>query len=308
MLSRVADNLYWFGRYLQRAENTARLILVHANLLLDLPRKIKLGWAPMIEIVGADAVFSELYKETSEADVVRFMTVDERNPGSILASLSSAREMMRTTRDTMPQEVWERLNDLHLSLRERVKRSLSRARRQDLLQGAIDGTLHIYGILNSTMSRDVGFHFLRLGFCLEQADMTTRIMDVRSVSLIQTPAGDPVPYQNIQWMSVLRSLTAYQMYRRHVRHRVTGAGVLRFLLQDRQFPRSVAFCLAQIGATLPRLPPQRSVERAMERTLALIHDANLNQLVEAGLHEFIDEMQIGLGNIHEAISSAYFRH
>lgn len=306
MLSRVADNLYWFGRYLQRAENTARLVLVHDNLLLDLPRKVTLGWAPLTAIIGAEESFKALYDEATQANVVRFLTVDPRHPASILTSLSSAREILRTSRDTMPQEVWERLNDLHMDLKARGERGLVRPRRQDLLQGVVDGSLNIYGILTSSMSRDVGFQFLRMGTSLEQADMTTRILDVRSTSLIRNES-DLGPYQNIQWMSVLRSLTAYQMYRRHVRHRVTGGAVLRFLLQDRQFPRSVAFSLALIGSTLPHLPNHRSVERALERITALVHDANIEKLLETGLHEFIDEVQIGLGALHGAISAAYFK-
>lgn len=308
MLSRVADDLYWFGRYLQRAENTARLVQVHDNLLLDLPRKITLGWAPLTAIVGADEIFKTLYDDSTQANVCRFLIVDPRYHGSILASLRSAREILRTTRDTMPQDVWDRLNNLHMDLQARGERGLVRSRRQDLLQRVIDGSLHIYGILTSTISRDVGFQFLRMGTSLEQADMTTRILDVRSTNLIRSSSPDLRPYENIQWMSVLRSLTAYQMYRRHVRHRVTGPAVLRFLLQDRQFPRSVAFCLALIGSTLPRLPSHRSVERALERMSALVHDANIEKLLETGLHEFIDEVQIGIAALDQAISAAYFKH
>jgi uncharacterized alpha-E superfamily protein len=115
------------------------------------------------------------------------------------------------------------------------------------------------------------------------------------------------PFQNIQWMSVLRSLTGYQMYRRHVRSRVSGPGVLRFLLQNREFPRSVTFCLGMIGSTLPHLPQNRNVERCLWRVRALVQDANIDRLVERGFHEFIDEIQIGLGELHDALAQAYFR-
>jgi uncharacterized alpha-E superfamily protein len=308
MLSRVADNLYWFGRYLQRAENTARVVNVHANLLLDLPRKVQFGWAPLVEIFGADEIFREHYTEYSEANVVRFLLLDARNPGSILSSLNAAREILRTTREHIQREVWEKLNDLHYFVQERGETALTRSKRQEFLNRITDGTQLLYGMLASNMSHDVGFQFLRIGTNLEQADMTTRIIDVRSSNLISTMSvEDLAPFQSIQWMSVLRSLTAYQMYRRHMRIRVSGPSVLRFLLQNREFPRSVTFGLNTIAATLPQLPHNRAIERAVDRTRALVHDANLEKLIESGLHEFVDEVQIGLAAVHDALSAAYFR-
>ena len=308
MLSRVADNLYWFGRYVQRAENTARLINVHANLLLDLPRNVTVGWAPLLEITGADAAFRAAGGQATEDNVVRFTLMDERNSGSIFSSLNYAREIARVSRDCLPREAWERLNDLYLFVQERGERSVTRARRQEFLQGVINGAMTTVGVLTSNMSRDVGFQFLRMGTNLEQADMTTRILDVRSSRLFQ-PDASLTPFDNIQWMSVLKSLTAYQMYRRHVRARVNGPGVLRFLLQDRQFPRSVSFALSTIGSTMPFLPPSRKVERAIERTKALIADANIGSLLSQpdGLALFMDEIQVGLGQLDDAIAESYFR-
>ena len=308
MLSRVADNLYWFGRYLQRAENTARLINVHANLLLDLPRNVTVGWLPLLEIAGADGLFKTTGMEPTEDNVVRFLIADERNPGAIFSSLSFAREVARVSRDCLPREAWERLNDVFLFVQERGERSITRARRQDFLQGVINGVMLLIGVLTSNLSRDVGFQFLRIGTNLEQADMTTRILDVRSSRLFK-PDAALTPFDNIQWMSVLKSLTAYQMYRRHVRTRVTGGNVLRFLLQDRQFPRSVSYCLSLVASALMLLPPSRKVERAIERTKALVMDANIDALLEQpeGLALFMDEIQVGLGVIDDAVAESYFR-
>jgi len=309
MLSRVADNIYWFGRYLQRCENTARLINVHSNLLLDLPPEVTFGWEPLIAIVGGRQPYEQFYPDYSEENVVRFLMLDERNPGSILSSLQQAREILRTIRDAMPREVWERLNALHYYVQDKGEGSVSRTRRQDFLGRVTEGAMLVYGVLGANMSRDVGYHFMKIGTALEQADMTTRILDVRSTSLIE-PTGRPeqlAPFYNIQWMSVLRSLTGYQMYRRHVRSRVNRTGVLRFLLQNREFPRSVMFCLTSVGSMLPHLPANRGVERSLWRVRALVQDANIDKLVERGLHELIDEIQIGLGDVHESLSQAYFR-
>lgn len=310
MLSRVADNLYWIGRYLQRAENTARLINVNANLMMDLPRRMTLGWGPLIEIVGADTTFRAHYDQATEENVVRFLIADPRNPGSIQSSLYHAREILRTVRDTMPRDTWERLNDMYFYVQERGEQGVSRVPRQALLSEIIDGALLIFSVLASSMSRDVGFQFLRIGTNLEQADMTTRILDVRSTRLGREPSGpDLSPFENIIWMSVLRSLTAYQMYRRTMKTRVNGSGVLRYLLQNREFPRSVMFCLSRIAATLPTLPENRKIERAIERTRALARDANIDALLKSdlGVPRLMDEIQIGLGELHEALAAAYFK-
>ena len=310
MLSRVAENLYWFGRYMQRAENTARLINVNATLMLDLPRRMPLGWAPLVEIVGADLRFKELYDEATEDNVLRFLMVDPKNPGSIVSSLRAAREILRVSRDTMPRDTWERLNDLYFYVNERGEGAILRTARQTFVQQVISGALLVYSVLTSNMSRDVGFQFLRIGTNLEQADMTTRILDVRTTRLLlkSDDTVDLTPFENIVWMSVLRSLTAYQMYRRHLRTRVNGPGVLRFLLQNREFPRSVMFCLANIASTLPHLPTDRKIERVIDRTRALVRDASIDTLMKTpdGVPALMDEIQIGLGDLHSAVSSAYF--
>lgn len=310
MLSRVAENLYWFGRYIQRAENTARLINVNATLMLDLPRRMPLGWAPLVEIVGADLRFKELYDEATEDNVLRFLMVDPKNPGSIVSSLRSAREILRVSRDTMPRDTWERLNDLYFYVNERGEGAILRTARQTFVQQVISGALLVYSVLTSNMSRDVGFQFLRIGTNLEQADMTTRILDVRTTRLLlkSDDTVDLTPFENIVWMSVLRSLTAYQMYRRHLRTRVNGPGVLRFLLQNREFPRSVMFCLANVASTLPHLPTDRKIERVIDRTRALVRDASIDSLMKTqdGVPDLMDEIQKGLGDLHSAVSNAYF--
>jgi len=309
MLSRGADNLYWFGRYLQRVENTARIVNMHGHLIFDLPRQVEFGWRPLVQILGQEDSFRAKYNgESGETQIMRFLLLDEDNSGSIIHSLHSAREILRTIRECAPREVWEHLNDLHYLLQGQGQTVLARSKRQELLQQLIDRVLLVQGIIEATMSKDVGFHFLHIGRSLEQADMTTRIIDVRSSSLIKPKTvEDLTPFRNIQWMGVLRSLMAYQMYRRHVRGRVNGPGVLRFLLQNREFPRSVMYSLDYVTQTLPKLPADRPLQRRLERVRALVMDADVERLVEGGLHEVMDEIQVGLADVHEAVSTAYFR-
>ncbi|MEK6806624.1 MAG: alpha-E domain-containing protein [Pseudomonadota bacterium] len=308
MLSRVAENLYWFGRYLQRAENTARLVMVNGNLLMDLPKSVTFGWQPLVEILGAEETYTELYPDFSENNVVRFLLLDEKNPSSVLSSLHLAREILRTTRDAMPREAWEKLNELYWAVEERGERSVARARRPEFLNRIVEGALLTYGILLSNLSRDIGFQFLRIGTNIEQADMTTRIIDVRSTEL--TRRGKTADeFEDLQWASVLRSLTAFQMFRRHGGGRLAGTAVLRYLLQDREFPRSVVFCLSMIQEALRQLPDARKFERELDRARALVRDAGVKSLLESedGLHKLLDEIQVSLARMHDALAESYFR-
>jgi len=326
MLSRVAQNIYWMTRYVERAEDTARLINVNTNLLLDLPRTTTFGWLPLIFIVGAESLFFEKdpYRLADETNVVKFLIGDPDHPGSIISSLAAARENLRTTRDTVPQEAWEQINGLYIYARDHLP---SRRGRYEFLRRVIHGAQQIGGLLAGTMSRTAAYDFVRLGHYLERADMTTRILDVRSANLLsharqtQTQTQTPVqtqtlaptqeeqdPFESIQWMSVLKSLSAYQMYRQQVRVRVNGPDVLKFLLQDEYFPRAVAFCLRQLEICLRKLPRHEAALAALAALRQTLNAAAVPELAHEGLHDFIDGVQLGLGELHGQIAAAYFAH
>ncbi|MCU0809055.1 MAG: alpha-E domain-containing protein [Candidatus Contendobacter sp.] len=314
-------------RYVERAEDTARLINVNTNLLLDLPRTTTFGWLPLIFIVGAESQFFEKdpHRLVDEANVVRFLINDRDHPGSIISSLAAARENLRTTRDTVPREAWEQINGLYIYARDHVP---SRRGRYEFLRRVILGAQQIGGLLAGAMSRTAAYDFVRLGHYLERADMTTRILDVRSANLLsharqtqqsqgqsqmqtQTPAStqeEQDPFESIQWMSVLKSLSAYQMYRQQVRVRVSGPDVLKFLLQDEYFPRAVAFCLRQLDICLRKLPRHDAALAALAALRQKLNAATVPELSREGLHDFIDEVQIGLSQLHDQIAAAYFAH
>jgi len=123
MLSRVAESLYWMARYLERAENTARFINSTTQVLLDLPRGASFGWDVLLKVAGLDALYDEYYGKPNEADIMRFLILDERNPSSIVASIHSARENTRTFREVLPMEIWERINGLYLYIRDNAGRA-----------------------------------------------------------------------------------------------------------------------------------------------------------------------------------------
>lgn len=311
MLSRVACNLYWFARYLERAESTARLINVHGNLLLDLPRKVDFGWETLVTILGVQEEFYARYKNAEERNVVKSLLADRDNPGSILSSLAAARENLRTTRDVVPREAWEAANNLYLWLREEIQAGIARRQRSEILKGVVRNIQQITGLIYGTMSHTMGYHFICMGRYLERSDMTTRILDVRSANLLavrQDIGGEWVqnPYENILWMSVLKSLTAYQMYRQHMRLRVQGPDVLRFLLLNPDFPRSFRYCLLRIADCLSHMPRSRPLIAQVHRVDEAVMGADLGELAIDGLHEFMDLLQIRLAELHAAIDSHYF--
>ncbi len=321
MLSRVAQNIYWMTRQIERAEDTARLINVNTNLLLDLPRNTTFGWLPLIFIVGAEQLFFEKdpNRLADETNVVKFLISDRDHPSSIISSLAAARENLRTTRDTVPQEAWEQINGLYIYARDHLP---TRRGRFEFLRRVIRGAQQIGGLLAGAMSRTSAYDFVRLGHYLERADMTTRILDVRSANLLSrvgqtqtqtqtqtaTEKEEQDPFESIQWMSVLKSLSAYQMYRQQVRVRVSGPDVLKFLLQDEYFPRAVVFCLRQLEICLKKLPRSEASLATLAALRQKLNAAAVPELAHEGLHEFIDEVQIGFGELHNQIAAAYFAH
>lgn len=306
MLSRVAETIYWMARYIERAENTARLINVNGHLLLDLPRRVRLGWAPLIDITGSDELFYSRYEEADERHVVRFLVTDTINSGSILGSLHLARENARTIRDIIPREAWEQINQLYLQTRENTASSQGRRRREEYLRQVILGAQTITGMLAGTMTHDAGYDFLRMGRNLERADMTTRIIDVRSASLLPGLSEELTPFENIQWMSVLKSLTAYQMYRREMRLRVRRPDVLAFLLQERRFPRAFYHTLCEVENCLANLPHNEKPLGSLARLQKKVLNAKPQKLHQEELHKFIDQLQLGLARLHNQIAATYF--
>ena len=307
MLARVAENMYWKARYLERAEDMARLINVNANLLLDLPRGIAPGWRPLLNIIAADEAFVEKYGELEdETRVLRFLIADRDNGQSILASIHGARENARTFRDAIPREAWEEINALYHFTRDQLSSGLSKRGRFAYLKEVIRRSQTFTGLLSGCMNQDEGYHFIQIGRALERADMTTRILDVRTASLIPDQGGDLRPFDNIQWMSVLKSLTGYQMYRLEMQVRVQRHDVLRFLLQSRRFPRAVLRCLDEVIARVELVGGGDHPLRVLVRLQRSLEDTNVSVLSQGSLHEFIDTLQVGFSEVHAALSDTYF--
>ncbi|MCG8609897.1 MAG: alpha-E domain-containing protein [Pseudomonadales bacterium] len=304
MLSRVAGNIYWMARYLERAEDMARLINVNANLILDLPRGLSPIWGELVAITGCSELYDGNYEERS---VLKFLVNDMTNYCSILACLSFARENARTIRDVIPREVWEALNKTYHYSKENSSQALTKRGRYPFLQEIITRCQTITGILAGTMSHDAGYTFLKTGRNLERADMTTRIIDTRSANLVPDATTTKATYDNLQWMSVLKSLTGYQMYRREMEVRIQRQDVLRFLIQSETFPRAIAHCMIEVERCVEGLPNHDKSIVIIHRLMRQLDNAEIDKLKQTELQLFMDQLQIGIGQLHEELEMNYFR-
>jgi uncharacterized alpha-E superfamily protein len=213
---------------------------------------------------------------------------------------------MRTTRTIVPREAWETLNDLRAFAHENVQAGLTRRGRYAYLSQVVGRCQQITGNMVGTMSHDKAYNFVCMGRNLERADMGVRILDVRAHSLLPGRLGELRPFNDIQWKSVLMSLSSYQNYRRQVHVRVKGDAVLGFLLQDERSPRSVGYCLSEIEACLRDLPRNEAPLRVLGQIQRRVKEADVRSLVEENLHPFLDELQDVLAELHEAVRATYF--
>lgn len=308
MLSRVAERMYWLGRQVERLENISRLINVNGNLLLDMPRIGKEIWGGLIDITGSNEGFYNKYVRADERNVTRFLVADDSNPGSLLSTIILARENARVTREIMPIESWEKINECYLYVKRNTDKSQKRDGRYRYLNNVITYCHQITGLWSGGLSHGAGYSFLRIGRNLERADMGTRIVDVGCLNLLRENENIPDSYDDLLWMNVLRSLSAYQMYRQNVKDRVNGEDVAEFLLKNTDFPRSVAHCLGEIFYCFSKLPRNDIPLRSITHTQRLVNEAKIAELIEKGLHEFIDEIQIDIAELHTHISHTWFGH
>jgi len=308
VLSRVAERTYWLARYLERAENTARLIGVYSALLLDLPKSTQIGWDVVLQSSGSEPAFGTAQQNGSDtdADILQYLLHDDSNPGSLLSSLRHARENVRTTRDIVPNEGWRAINELVMYGRDYLPKATQRRQRAQVMAHLLEKLQSITGLLDGTMSHGQPYQFIMLGRNIERADMTTRMIDV-AAAVLMTSRPELQLYQNTLWMTVLRSLGAYQMYRQYVRRRVRGPDVINFLLLDPDFPHAVAHCLSEVTGAFKKLPDSAAIVAGVLSTRAQLHLIDPQKLDAAGIHQMSDDLQLQIGGLHEQITAHWLQ-
>ncbi|HTM45041.1 MAG TPA: alpha-E domain-containing protein [Polyangiaceae bacterium] len=313
MLSRVADAIYWASRYVERAENVARFVDVNLNLMLDAPNGQRPSWEPLVQTSGDQEYFKKRYGEATKEAVTHFLTFDRDYPNSILSALSYARENAQTVREVISREMWRELNSLYLFVKDTAatKGSASPEEMIEFYNRVKLAGIYYEGVTDATLSRGEAWYFARLGRMLERADKTSRILDVKYFILLPTTRDIGTTTDQVGWSALLNSASALQMYRQRY-HVLAPSNVAEFLLLDRDFPRSIHYCLLSAQDSLHKLsgtPHDRHsnpAERLIGQLRARLDYADIEQVMTEGLHEYLDELQSTLNEIGQAVDVRFF--
>lgn len=310
MLSRVADSIYWMTRYIERAENLARFVDVTFGLMLDVPHNSAEQWQPLVSTTGDEVWFAERYGAASREKVIQFLTFDSDYSSSILSCVRNARENARSIRETISSEMWEHLNHLYFTVLDAsVDQDIVHSPRDFLDE--IKLANHLFtGITDNTMSHGEGWHFVRLGRYLERADKTSRILDVKYFILLPKIEDVGTPLDDLHWSAVLRSVSGFEMYRK--RHRgIMPDRVVGFLILDRLFPRSIMHCVNAANDSLHAISGSpigtfwNSAEKRMGQLRSELAYTTVDDIMSAGLHEFLDSLQSKLNDVGAAMYETF---
>jgi uncharacterized alpha-E superfamily protein len=316
MLSRVANSLFWMSRYIERAENIARIVDVNMQLLLDLrnldDQRLTQHWLPILQTSGDEEPFFGIYKKATDQAVTEFLVFLPENPNSIFSSICQARENARMVRDQISGELWEELNRLYWFVRTPSARQVWRESPSEFFQQIKGSSLHLIGLTYSTLIRNEGWWFTQAGKFIERADKISRILDVRSQMLPEKGASKPFTQtEALGWSAILRSCSAADAYKSIHGGDLQPKYVAEFLLLNEDFPRSVRFCVGQLDDALRSISGVadgrfcNTAEKLAGRLVAELQFSTIDEVFDQGLHLYLDVLQTKLNNIGAALFDAY---
>lgn len=312
MLSRAANEFYWMNRYIERAENYARFMDVNFNLSLELPPEISEQWKPLVLSTGDWELYETMYRKAVKNKIIYFLGFDPDNPNSIYSSIVKARENARSVRPEITKEVWEQVNYLYYYVKDGLQKK--RWQKKDIRGYFLEirkGCELLYGIFDATISRTEGWHFGKIGQLIERADKTSRVLDVKYHMLLPSAEAVGSPLDLIQWASLLKSVGAYDMYRK--KHgKLTPSAISEFLMLDNAFPRAILRCLSQAEYSLNQITRNdegylNKAEKKLGLLKSQLEYADINEVFEIGLHQFLDDFQKKLNEVSNAIYETFFQ-
>lgn len=313
MLSRTAENLFWIGRYMERAETTARLLDVGTRIAL-LPSSAGQGfrneWDSLLQASGTAAGFAAKYGEARQDNIESYLFFDRDNPSSVASCLERARENGRIVRTALTSQVWDALNTAFQELKQLAARPRAELELTRLTEWTTRHTAMVRGAVDATQMRDDGYHFLGLGYGIERADSTARLMDVKYYVLL--PRADYVGagLDTHQWMTLLRALSAHRAFHWAYGGEITAAKVADFLILNRRCPRSL---LTSVGGARDHLKwlaeEYGRTTPAQARVAALVHDfarLTVEQIFDEGVHDFLTRFIRENADLASLVHEAYF--
>lgn len=332
MLSREADACYWIGRYVERAEATARMVDVHYHTALESNRTL-FAWSSLLSVADAVDAFSERGFQMTDESVLAYFCFDQDNSDSIIRSWTAARENARTIRDEIASEMWEALNVTYLELGRWNIQLLLRRSPSTFFSYVKESAHRFQGTLDRTLMDGEAKEWINLGRFVERGDQTTRLLDVKyhdllpalqqaqnfggstqTQSSIPDPFGIGGPLDEHGWASILRSVSAFEMFRKTHRDGITPVNVVDFLVLNARFPASIRYCIAQSTQSLSRIkaagatPRGHEADRIAGRLLADLTYTRANEIIASGLHEFLQQGQERINALGDAIAQEYLTY
>ncbi|MDB9741705.1 alpha-E domain-containing protein [Akkermansiaceae bacterium] len=314
MLCRVADSLFWMGRYIERAENTARLVdVTHLSLLETTDSSDDLSfrhWSPILESLGDTELFSSIYKKKNSFNATYFLTFCNENPSSVFSCITHARENARMIRDQISVEMWETINKLYLFLKNTDADAVCGELRFEFFTKIKEFTLLFQGIKEVTFSHTLGYDFLSCGYFLERADKTCRILDTKRYMSFQNEEDD-LALDTAQWSAVLRASSGLDAFFREFVKPSDNSSVSKFLLLSRHFPRSVLFCINQLQESIhaisgcPLTHFSCEAERKVGLLISTLRYISIERMSEEEITELIESIEDQLADIAVDLCNQY---
>ena len=305
MLSRTADHLYWMARYIERAENIARMLDV--NYRMSMVPEGDAGWGATLSINGLEQAFRARHDEATAEAVLDFMVFDGSNPSSIMSCLRMARENAHAVRGTITSEMWETTNDTWLRMRDYPRWKLAGSEIGEFFEWVKFRSHLLRGVTFGTMLHDEAFKFVRLGTFLERADNTARLLDVKYHSLLPKAEGLTSSTDFYQWGALLRSVSAFETYRHVYRDVITPYKVAELLILNADMPRSLHACLDEINGILGEVASVHSAEAARQagELHATLHYGRMDDIFDAGLHPWLERFLVRINRLGDSIGENF---
>lgn len=301
MLGKTAGGLFWMFRYLERSENTARLI--EAGFRIALTRPGSDEWTSVLQTASAAESYHAKYDTISQSQVIDFLLRDKTNPSSVLSCLMQARQNARGVRTALTREVWEAVNDTYMQLTGRMARAISERDLPEILALIRQQSALVRGTMHGSMLRNDGYDFARIGTFLERADNTARIIDVKYYVLLPSVGQVGSSLDNVQWETILRSVAGARSFSWLHQGELTPRGIADFLIFDPRMPRSLRFSINKIRSNLGEIENEYGQRNACHETAESLyrrlHARRIEDVFEEGLHEFLtaflqDTARLGL--------------
>lgn len=309
MLGRTASGLFWMMRYLERMENTARLVDAGFRMSLTRSRTQRSEWESVLTTASAKGPYLETHDDYRTDSVVEFLVTDRDNPGSIRSSLAGARQNARMTRTALTIDTWEAVNGAWLQLNSALDQYKGKQELPELLFQIRQQAALVRGTMNGTMLRNDIFRFMELGAMIERADNTARILDTKYYVLLPSSASVGSPLDHVQWEMILRSASAERSF--HWLHGgdISAASIVNFLVHDTRLPRSIAFCYKTIRTTLADMKADSEASIAA-LDMAVRHSNHVNgssseTIIGFGLHEFLLDLIARNSELSAQIEKSY---